>query len=113
MHRKDNESWAECIMRKVKQYFEGQVEWIPWATLGAFLFVSMMMTITCCKNRSLNRRIKRLERICKREIQQLKRRKREGIFEDSGEDSDSELQELAQKKGRMLVTTSTQMHGKE
>ena len=106
--RENNESWAECIMREVKEYFEGEVEWIPWATLGAFLSVSTMITITCCKTRSLNKRINRLEQICKREIQLQKRRKREGEI-DTEEDSDSELRNLAPKQGRMLVTTSTQM----
>ena len=106
--RQNEENWAECIMREVKEYFEGETEWIPWATLGAFLIVSTMIAITCCKTRSLNKRINRLEQICKREIQQLKRRKREGEI-DTEEDSDSELQTLAPKQGRMFVTTSTQM----
>ena len=106
--RQNEENWAECIMRKVKQYFEGEVEWIPWATLGAFLVVGTMITVNCCKIRSLNKRINRLEQICKREIQQLKRRKRDGEI-DTEEDSDSELRNLAPKQGRMLVTTSTQM----
>merc|ERR1712105_3615 len=76
--------------------------------LGAFLIVSTMITITCCKTRSLNKRINRLEQICKREIQLQKRRKREGEI-DTEEDSDSELRNLAPRQGRMLVTTSTQM----
>ena len=50
----------------------------------------------------------RLEQICKREILQLKRRTRKGEI-DTEEDSDSELQTLAPKQGRMFVTTSTQM----
>ena len=106
--RQNEENWAECIMREVKEYFEGETEWIPWATLGAFLVVGTMITITYCKIRSLNKRINRLEQICKREIQQLKRRKREGEI-DTEEDSDSELRTLAPKQGRMFVTTSTQM----
>jgi len=106
--RQNEENWAECIMREVKEYFEGEVEWIPWATLGAFLVVGAMITTTCCKTRSLNKRINRLEQICKREIQLQKRRKREGEI-DTEEDSDSELRNLAPKQGRMLVTTSTQM----
>ena len=104
--REENETLAECMMRKVKLYFKGQVEWIPWATLAAFLFVCAVIIIMHCKTKRHNRRLERLEKICKREIQQLRRREREE-YEDSGEDS--ELQEIAPKKGRMLVTTATDL----
>ena len=93
-------------MKKVKLYFKEQVGWMPWANLGAILLVGIITSTIYCRDRSYNRRLKRLEHICRKEIQQLKRRKKERNG-DSGEDF--ELQDLAPTRGRILVSTATEV----
>lgn len=104
----EEESWRKCIMRKAKEYFKEQVEWVPFVGLGGALLVSIITSICYCYNRSHHRRLKKLEEVCRKELNKQKNRR----YKERSDEEDSMLQDIVPPRGgtvTVMATTMTRM----
>ena len=100
-------------MRKVKEYFIEHIGWLPHAGLGlglgGVLLISIGTSICYCYNRSHNRRLKRLEKVCRKELEKQRNKKYE---ERSSEEEDNMFHGIVPPRGgtvTMMTTTVTNM----
>ena len=101
----EEESWRKCIMRKAKEYFKEQVEWVPFVGLGGVLLVSIITSICYCYNRSHHRRLKKLEEVCRKELDKQNNKRYKGR---SNDEEDNLLREMVPPRGgTMTIMTST------
>ena len=108
----EEESWRECIMRKVKEYFKGQMEWMPYAGLytglGGILLISIITSVCYCYNRSHHRRLKKLEKVCRKELDKQKNRR----YKERSDEEDNLFHAMVPPRGQavtLMATTVTNM----
>ena len=105
----EEESWRKCIMRKAKEYFKEQVEWVPFVGLGGALLVSIIASVCYCYNRSHHRRLKKLEKVCRKELDKQNNKRYKGR---SSDEEDNLLREVVPPRGgtmTLMTTTVTNM----
>ena len=108
----EGESWRKCIMRRVKEYFIEHIGWLPHAGLGlglgGVLLISIGTSICYCYNRNHNRRLKRLEKVCKKELEKQRNKK----YEERSSEEEDMFHGIVPPRGgtvTMMTTTVTNM----
>ena len=108
----EGESWRKCIMRRVKEYFIEHIGWLPHAglglSLGGVLLISIGTSICYCYNRNHNRRLKRLEKVCKKELERQRNKK----YEERSSEEEDMFHGIVPPRGgtvTMMTTTVTNM----
>ena len=94
-------------MRKVKEYFIEHIGWLPHAGLGlglgGVLLISIGTSICYCYNRSHNRRLKKLEKVCRKELDKQKNRR----YKERSDEEDNMFHDVVPPRGGTITLMAT------